>query len=64
MFGFNKGGQMRRPILAITLGLLLTASPAAAEGPQLPDRAKTPGAPLLTYDDPYHGIDRYRPPDE
>ena len=42
---------MQRPILAITLTLLLTAAPAAAEGPQLPDKAKTPGAPLLTVPD-------------
>src|SRR6516164_8695283 len=43
--------RMRRPILAITLILLLTTALAAAEGPQLPDKTKTPGAPLLTVPD-------------
>ena len=38
---------MRRIALAITLALLFTAVPAAADDHQLPDKAKTPGKPLL-----------------
>jgi hypothetical protein len=42
---------MRRTVLAITLALLFTAVPAAADDHQLPDKAKTPGKPLLTVPD-------------
>lgn len=39
---------MRRIVLAVTLALLFTTLPAAADDHQLPDKAKTPGKPLLT----------------
>ena len=42
---------MRRTILAIASALLLTAAPAAADDHLLPDKAKTPGEPLLTVPD-------------
>src|SRR5262245_10230581 len=44
----SNAGTKRRTVLAITLALLFTAVPAAADDHQLPDKAKTPGKPLLT----------------